>query len=178
MTSSSAQEGNRPPGSFVGRERDLAELRAGLTDATAGHGDLFLLSGEPGIGKTRLADEFGRLTVAQGVRAAWGRCWQGDRALAYWPCIQVVRACLGDTDAEQRAAILSSETPPQVAQDIALAEPWDCGPGGYQVGSFPPGWAEWNDTAKITSEYSSFTTGGRTPCGSLEVSSKIFLRPW
>ena len=26
-----------------------------------------------------------------------------------------------------------------------IAEPWDIGPGGYQVGSFPPGWAEWND---------------------------------
>jgi len=26
-----------------------------------------------------------------------------------------------------------------------IAEPWDCGPGGYQVGEFPPGWAEWND---------------------------------
>jgi glycogen operon protein len=33
-----------------------------------------------------------------------------------------------------------------------IAEPWDCGPGGYQVGGFPPGWAEWNgkfrDTAR------------------------------
>jgi len=26
-----------------------------------------------------------------------------------------------------------------------IAEPWDCGPGGYQVGAFPPGWSEWND---------------------------------
>src|SRR5258708_8550161 len=26
-----------------------------------------------------------------------------------------------------------------------IAEPWDLGPGGYQVGEFPPGWAEWND---------------------------------
>ncbi len=26
-----------------------------------------------------------------------------------------------------------------------IAEPWDCGPGGYQVGGFSPGWAEWND---------------------------------
>ncbi|WP_313462054.1 glycogen debranching protein GlgX [Achromobacter sp.] len=26
-----------------------------------------------------------------------------------------------------------------------IAEPWDCGPGGYQDGGFPPGWAEWND---------------------------------
>ncbi len=33
-----------------------------------------------------------------------------------------------------------------VLNDVKLiAEPWDIGPGGYQVGGFPPGWAEWND---------------------------------
>jgi isoamylase len=31
-----------------------------------------------------------------------------------------------------------------------IAEPWDCGPGGYQVGRFPPGWAEWNDQYRDT----------------------------
>src|SRR5271155_1348635 len=31
-----------------------------------------------------------------------------------------------------------------------IAEPWDCGPGGYQVGAFPPGWAEWNDRYRDT----------------------------
>ena len=31
-----------------------------------------------------------------------------------------------------------------------VAEPWDCGPGGYQVGGFPPGWAEWNDRFRDT----------------------------
>jgi glycogen operon protein len=31
-----------------------------------------------------------------------------------------------------------------------IAEPWDCGPGGYQVGGFPPGWAEWNDHFRDT----------------------------
>jgi glycogen operon protein len=31
-----------------------------------------------------------------------------------------------------------------------IAEPWDCGPGGYQVGGFPPGWAEWNDQYRDT----------------------------
>jgi len=31
-----------------------------------------------------------------------------------------------------------------------IAEPWDCGPGGYQVGGFPPGWAEWNDSFRDT----------------------------
>jgi glycogen operon protein len=31
-----------------------------------------------------------------------------------------------------------------------IAEPWDCGPGGYQVGGFAPGWAEWNDRFRDT----------------------------
>ncbi|MGE3783054.1 MAG: glycogen debranching protein GlgX [Alphaproteobacteria bacterium] len=31
-----------------------------------------------------------------------------------------------------------------------ITEPWDCGPGGYQVGGFPPGWAEWNDRFRDT----------------------------
>ena len=31
-----------------------------------------------------------------------------------------------------------------------IAEPWDCGPGGYQVGRFPPGWGEWNDRYRDT----------------------------
>ena len=110
-------------GSFVGRQRELTELRAGLSDATAGHGHLFLLSGEPGIGKTRLADEFGRAAVAPGVHVAWGRCWEGGGAPAYWPWIQVLRACFGNTDAEQRAAILGSEATPQVALDIGQLLP-------------------------------------------------------
>jgi glycogen operon protein len=34
---------------------------------------------------------------------------------------------------------------PVLSRVKLIAEPWDLGPGGYQVGSFPPGWAEWND---------------------------------
>ncbi len=38
-----------------------------------------------------------------------------------------------------------------VLQDVKLiAEPWDTGPEGYQVGNFPPGWAEWNDSYRDT----------------------------
>ncbi len=59
---------------FIGRERELAELLSGLADVIAGHGHFFLLNGEPGIGKTRLADEFGRMAVMQGVRVVWGPC--------------------------------------------------------------------------------------------------------
>ena len=39
---------------------------------------------------------------------------------------------------------------PVLAAVKLIAEPWDCGPGGYQVGEFPPGWAEWNDKYRDT----------------------------
>jgi isoamylase len=42
-----------------------------------------------------------------------------------------------------------------------IAEPWDCGPGGYQVGGFPPGWGEWND--KFRDTVRDFWRGEATP---------------
>jgi glycogen operon protein len=39
---------------------------------------------------------------------------------------------------------------PVLARVKLIAEPWDCGPGGYQVGRFAPGWAEWNDRYRDT----------------------------
>lgn len=82
------------PNSFVGRARELALLDAGLADALAGHGRLVLLSGEPGIGKTRLAGEISRHAEERGFNVAWGRCWQGEGAPPYWPLIQLIRTLL------------------------------------------------------------------------------------
>ena len=39
---------------------------------------------------------------------------------------------------------------PALSSVKLIAEPWDIGPGGYQVGAFPPGWAEWNDRYRDT----------------------------
>ena len=39
---------------------------------------------------------------------------------------------------------------PALSEVKLIAEPWDCGPGGYQVGRFSPGWAEWNDAFRDT----------------------------
>jgi glycogen operon protein len=39
---------------------------------------------------------------------------------------------------------------PVLSQVKLIAEPWDLGPGGYQVGNFPPGWAEWNGQYRDT----------------------------
>ncbi len=39
---------------------------------------------------------------------------------------------------------------PVLSRVKLIGEPWDIGPGGYQVGGFPPGWAEWNDKYRDT----------------------------
>ncbi|HMN78844.1 MAG TPA: glycogen debranching protein GlgX [Burkholderiaceae bacterium] len=65
-----------------------------------------------------------------------------------------------------------------------IAEPWDCGPGGYQVGGFPPGWAEWNDRFRDTSR--AFWKGDEGRAGELaacltasgERFNKRGRRPW
>lgn len=85
-------------GAFVGRRRELLELDSGLADALAGRGALFLLMGEPGIGKTRLADEFCVHAEAAGALTFWGRCWEGGGAPAYWPWVQVVRSYLRQSE--------------------------------------------------------------------------------
>jgi glycogen operon protein len=46
---------------------------------------------------------------------------------------------------EQSGFLKAVDQDPLLTEVKLIAEPWDCGPGGYQVGGFPPGWAEWND---------------------------------
>jgi DNA-binding SARP family transcriptional activator len=85
--------GAEPPrGIFVGREQELSELLAGLADALAGGGRLFLLRGEPGIGKSRLAEEVIAQARARGAQVLVGRCWEAGGAPAYWPWVQALRA--------------------------------------------------------------------------------------
>ncbi len=91
----------RPGGSFVGRERELAQLVGGLEHALAGRGRLFLLSGEPGIGKSRLADELAAHARARGARVLVGRCWEAGGAPAYWPWVQALRMYVRDVDADE-----------------------------------------------------------------------------
>jgi eukaryotic-like serine/threonine-protein kinase len=86
------------PGAFVGRTTEMAELVAGLDDAFAGRGRLFLLSGEPGIGKTRLAEELSARARARGARVVFGRCWEAGGAPAYWPWVQSLRAYTAEMD--------------------------------------------------------------------------------
>ena len=96
---------------FVGRQRELAELRAGLEDAVGGRGRFFLVVGEAGIGKTRLAEELAREAAERGGVALWGRCWEGEGAPPYWPWVQVIRALLQGVPAEELRPAVGAGAP-------------------------------------------------------------------
>jgi len=51
---------------------------------------------------------------------------------------------------ERHSFLVACRQDPVLRQVKMIAEPWDCGPGGYQVGNFPPGWVEWNDKFRDT----------------------------
>jgi DNA-binding winged helix-turn-helix (wHTH) protein/tetratricopeptide (TPR) repeat protein len=81
---------------FVGRESVMQRLAAAMDAAVGDHGSLFLLTGEPGIGKTRCAQELASLARQRSVQVWSGRCFEAGIAPAFWPFIQVLRAACGD----------------------------------------------------------------------------------
>jgi DNA-binding SARP family transcriptional activator/tetratricopeptide (TPR) repeat protein len=87
-----------PRSAFVGRGAELAELVGGVDDAFAGRGRLFVVVGEPGIGKSRLAEELIVHARARGALVLVGRCWEAGGAPAYWPWVQSLRAFLRESD--------------------------------------------------------------------------------
>jgi len=101
-------------GVFVGREREVEELRRGLDDALSGRGQLLLLVGEPGIGKTRTASELCTYARLRGAQVLIGRCYEGEGAPAYWPWVQAIRSYVAECDSGD----LESEMGPGAA-DIA-----------------------------------------------------------
>ena len=88
-----------PARPFVGRVRELWELLAALREEAAHRDLLFLVTGAPGIGKSRLMEELARLLGRQGWRVLVGRCWEHGGAPAYWPWMQVVREAGGELEA-------------------------------------------------------------------------------
>jgi tetratricopeptide (TPR) repeat protein len=108
---------------FVGRERELGELLSACESGPESDAHLFLISGEPGIGKTRLADELAARAKARGMQVLWGRCWEGGGAPAYWPWIQIIRGFLGALDPERRRLALESEVTRDFSYEVAQIVP-------------------------------------------------------
>lgn len=107
-----------PPSAFVGRAEERARLARRAAQARAGAARLALVSGEPGIGKTRLCEDLAATARAQGMRVVWARGWEGDGAPAFWPWVQVLRTLAEETPEPVLAAAVDTS-----AADLARVVP-------------------------------------------------------
>lgn len=116
-------------GVFVGRQRETGELRAALEESIAGHGRLAMLVGEPGIGKTRIAQELASYAKQRGAQVLWGWCYEGEGAPPYWPWIQILRGYLRHQDPDGLRSEMGAgaadiaEIIPEVREKLPVLEP-------------------------------------------------------
>jgi len=102
---------------FVGRKPELAELRAALERVMLGRGSMVLVAGEPGIGKSELADRLGTEAAERGAEVLWGRSWEGEGAPPYWAWAQVIRDYLRERKGSEIQSLLG-DAAPYVAQIV------------------------------------------------------------
>jgi AAA ATPase domain len=98
-----ATSADRP---FVGRVPELGALARHLAAAGDGAGRIVLVSGDPGIGKTRLVEQ--ALSACPPGRLLWGRCHEGAGAPAYWPWIEALRRLVEAMPADDLGRALGS----------------------------------------------------------------------
>src|SRR5829696_4973295 len=86
---------------LFGREGELAVLIRALADSERGRARVVWIGGEPGIGKTRLAEELGAAAAIRGATVAWARCVDAETAPPYWPWAEGIRALLQTVTLEE-----------------------------------------------------------------------------
>ena len=89
---------------FVGRQQEMAVLDTALVDALSGRGQIVMLAGEPGIGKTRLAHELASHAESLGAQVWRGWCLEQQGAPPYWPWVQPIRSHVQGADSESLGA--------------------------------------------------------------------------
>src|SRR5207245_2257721 len=89
---------------LVGRDDQLDRLTTLLGEAAGGRPRIVLVTGEPGIGKTRLLEALLAGATEQGVRSAWGRSLDDRGAPAFWPWSQAIRDLLDQVPADELRA--------------------------------------------------------------------------
>ncbi len=77
---------------LVGREPELDQLNQAWNTAREGGAHLVLVTGEPGIGKSRLAQELGRRVQAEGHAVAWARAYEAAGRLPWGPVVDLLRS--------------------------------------------------------------------------------------
>src|SRR4051794_2490521 len=94
---------------LVGRRRELGELVRALDATERGDGRSYLVAGDPGIGKSRIADALSGAALERGARVAWGRCWEAGGAPPHWPWVQVVRSLVDGLSGDALAHALGPQ---------------------------------------------------------------------
>ena len=95
-------------GVFVGRQKEMDELKAALEDALSGHGRMVTLVGEPGIGKTRTSQELATYANLRNAQVLWGRCYEEQGVPPYWPWVQAIRSYVREKDPQELSAEMGS----------------------------------------------------------------------
>ena len=95
-------------GVFVGREKETQQLRSALASAISGEGKIVLLTGEPGIGKTRMAEELATYARLRDAQVLWGRCHERAGQPSYWPWVQAIRSYVHTRDLQALASDMGS----------------------------------------------------------------------
>jgi predicted ATPase len=83
---------------LVGRADELSMLAESLGEAGAGHGSMVLVTGEAGVGKTRVLSELARRASREGAAVAWGRCREDGGVPPFHPWVEVLRGVVEDVD--------------------------------------------------------------------------------
>jgi len=116
---------------LVGREPELNTLEDALLSANRGDGQIVLLAGEAGLGKTRLATEVQRRALKIGMTVLWGGCSEADLSLPYLPFLEAIGNYLATSDLaavrEQLGPVRRELAPlfPQLEPESAVREQGD-----------------------------------------------------
>jgi DNA-binding winged helix-turn-helix (wHTH) protein len=116
----------------VGRNAALARVHRCLEQARSGRGRIVAIAGEPGIGKTQLAELAAEKASELGILSAWGYCREGETTPPFWPFVQLLRGSVRPSGASGAA---------RTALDSALAAltperspaGWGADPSGYRL---------------------------------------------
>tara|TARA_B100001964_G_C14194060_1_gene582467 strand:+ start:337 stop:1302 length:966 start_codon:yes stop_codon:yes gene_type:complete len=107
----------------------MAELNVALDEAMAGHGQLVMLAGEPGIGKTSIAQELTSRASGLGARILWGWCYEREGAPPYWPWVQPIQSYIAEASADVLESLMGlgaadiADIAPELREKLPELEP-------------------------------------------------------
>lgn len=108
---------------FVGRDAERAAVADALARAAHGNGSVFLVGGEPGIGKTRFAEEVGADSADRGFLALTGQCHESEEGRPYAPFAEIIEALCALVRRDDLSVALGEEAP-ELARLVPALRHW------------------------------------------------------